>query len=197
MTLLTLAPVRMPRDPNAPITPADLLDMEGAGLYELVEGRLVEKPMGYLANKVGAKVSSRLVAYSEAGGGGDVLQEQSFQCFPHDDDLVRRPDVAFIAAARVPACLPRGHVRFAPDLAVEVISPTNTVLEMDEKLADYWSAGVPMVWIVNPDARLVRVHRPRQPILEYSGDDVLLGDPVLPGFAVAVREFWPAAVPSP
>lgn len=196
MTLLTLAPVRTPRDPNARITPADLLDMEGAGLYELVEGHLVEKPMGYLANLVAGNVTLHLKLHCRTNHAGDVLPEQSFECFPHDEDLVRRPDVAFIAAARVPASLPRGHVRFAPDLAVEVISPTNTVLEMDEKLADYWSAGVPMVWIVNPDARLVRVHRPRQPILEYSGDDVLIGDPVLPGFAVPVREFWPAVVPA-
>ncbi len=72
------------------------------------------------------------------------------------------------------------------------MSPTNTVVDLDEKLDDYRSAGVRMVWVISPEARVVRVHQPGQPIVEVRGDEVLRGDPVLPGFAVAVREFWPA-----
>ena len=73
----------------------------------------------------------------------------------------------------------------APDIAIEMLSPTNTAYEMDEKSNDHWSAGVPPVWVVNPEARSVRIHRRGQPIAE------LCGGPVLPGFAVPVRELWP------
>ena len=166
------------------------------GLYELVNGVLVEKAMGYVANYVAGEVTLHLKLYCRQANAGHVLPEQSLCCFPHDPDLVRRPDGAFIAAARVPATFPTGNVPFPPDLAVEVISPTNTVYEVDEELADYWSAGVRMVWTINPAARIARVHQPRQPITEYAGDDVLRGDPLLAGFEMPLPQIWPSPSPA-
>ena len=65
-----------------------------------------------------------------------------YQCFPHAPELVRRPDVSFIRAGRLPGDeLPKGHVRIAPDLAVEVVSPRDLAPKLDEKLEDYQKAG--------------------------------------------------------
>ena len=197
MTLMTAPPALA--DPAAftpSPTPDDVPALEAEGLYELVGGQLVEKVMGYVANYVAGEVTFHLKLYCRQTNAGHVLPEQSFCCFPHDPDLVRRPDVAFVAAARVPAVFPTGNVPFSPDLAVEVISPTNTVYEVDEKLADYWSAGVRMVWTINPAARLARVHQPRQPILEYAGNDVLRGDPLLAGFELPLTQIWLSPAPA-
>ena len=192
MTLMTAPPILAdPAEVTRP-TPNDVPALESRGLYELVNGLLVEKAMGYVANYVAGEVTVSLKLHCRETNAGHVLPEQSFRCFPQDPDLVRRPDVAFITAARVPPVFPTGNVPFAPDLAVEVISPTNTVYEVDAKLADYWSAGVRMVWTINPAARIARVHQPRQPIVEYGGDDVLRGDPLLPGFRMPLPPIWPS-----
>ena len=116
---------------------------------------------------------------------------QTFQCFPSDPDQIRRPDVAFLIAARVPRPWPTGHLRLRPDLAVEVLSPNDVAVDLELKLDDYRSAGVPMVWVVVPDVRLVRVHPLGGPIVELRPGDTLAGGDVLPGFAVPVADLFP------
>lgn len=172
-----------------PVAPDDLLKMGRDRPYELVDGELVEKPpMGYLAGKVAGRLYRRLGDHIEAHGLGEVVFEVSFRCFPGKPDQVRRPDIAFIASARLGQIPGEGHVPIRPDLAVEIVSPGDHVYDLDEKLVDYRSAGVPLVWVVNPDARTVRVFRPGRPIDELGDDDTLTGDAVVPGFAVAIRD---------
>lgn len=128
------------------------------------------------------------MAWSDTGGGGEVYAEQTFRCFPNDSDLLRRPDVAFISSGRIGRVEETGHVSIAPDLAVEVISPNDTIDELEEKISEYLAAGVKAVWAVNPKFRWVRVHRPRQPLIELRENDVLADQEVLPGFSVIVRD---------
>ena len=170
------------------LSPDDLLSKEDAGLFELVDGRLVEK-MGYDASRTAGEVTFRLKLHLRDHGGGDVLPEQSFRCFP-DADQVRRPDVAFIAAGRTPDPLPAGHVAVVPDLAVEVVSPNDEVDELELQLADYRSAAVPLVWVVIRAVRLVRVFPRGGPNLELGFGDTLDGGTVLPGFAVAMADLF-------
>jgi Uma2 family endonuclease len=79
-----------------------------------------------------------------------------------------------------------------PDLAVEVLSRGNTDEEMDEKLRDYFASGATLVWLVDPDSRSVLVFTsPNRPAARrLSGADVLDGGPVLPGFALPVRDLF-------
>lgn len=172
----------------ARFTPEDVIRLEERGLYELVDGKLVEKAMSSLANKAAARISYWLVAWSDAGGGGEIYAEQTFRCFPSDSELVRRPDVAFISSQRIGRVEETGHVSIAPDLAVEVISPNDTIDELEEKISEYFAAGVKTVWAVNPKFRWVRVHRPGQPLLELKENDVLADPEVLPGFSVTVHD---------
>ena len=138
--------------------PEDVIRLEEQGLYELVDGRLVEKSMSSLANKSAGLIIYRLAAWCEAAG-GDVLPEQSIQCFPADPDLVRRPDVAYYGADKSARLEEVGNVTIPPDLAIEVVSPNDKVDELEEKIAEYLAAGVKAVWAVNPKFRWVRVHR--------------------------------------
>ena len=176
----------------APITryaPDDLLRLQQEGLYELVDGNLVKKPMSSDASEVAWIIGSRLFIHLTQSHAGKCYPEQTFKCFP-DSDLVRRPDLAFVAAGRVSGVNKEGHVLIAPDLAIEVVSPTDKIYDLDEKLADHRSARIPLVWVVDPKARTVWVRRIGQPSIELEETDTLTGDPVLPGFSIIVKNLF-------
>ena len=195
MTAIATATVS-PTAAPASLTPEDLLGMDG--LFELSYGRLLQKRMGAEANWTAGEITFWLKLHlRDTAAAGDVLPEQSFQCFPNDPAAVRRPDVAFVAAGRLPSPLPTGHVRARPDLAIEVTSPNDEVDELELKLVDYRAAAIPLIWVVIPAVRTVRVYRlGESAAVELRPGDTLDGGPVLPGFAVAVGDlFRPAAVP--
>ena len=108
---------------------------------------------------------------------------------------VRRPDVSFIRLGRLPnEELPEGHCPVVPDLAVEVTSPRDTHHEVAEKVEEFLSAGVALVWIVNPKTRTVLVYRKDQPTVSFLHEqDELSGEEVLPGFRCPVRDVFPPA----
>jgi Uma2 family endonuclease len=172
--------------------PQDLLDMDGDGLFELVDGELVEKEMSSLANRTAVIISTRLLNFNEQAKSGNVVYaEQSFQCFAHDPDLVRRPDVALIVASRLAAVPEEGHIPIAPDLVVEVISPNDKIYKFERKLADYREAAIPLVWEVNPKFRFIRVHYVDRAPHRLGETEILTAEPVLSGFSVLVKELLP------
>lgn len=172
-------------------TPEDLLTMPDGDRYELVDGQLVEKSMGAESDWVSARILRRIGNFVEQRTLGEVFgTETGFQCFRHDRKQVRKPDGSFIAAGRLPGTrIPKGHIRIAPDLAIEVISPNDSYLIIDAKIHEYLDAGVRLVWIINPDNRTVKVYRhdDRRPV-ELTDGDQLDGVDVLPGFSCAVSE---------
>jgi Uma2 family endonuclease len=178
---------------QARFTPEDVARLEDQGLYELVGGQLVEKSMSPLANASAGLVTFELLKWCKTGRGGTVLPEQTIQCFPADAELVRRPDVAYFGLEGSARVEETGHVTVPPDLAVEVISPNDTIDELEEKIVEYFAAGVKMVWAVHPKFRWVRIHRPGVPLSELREADTLTAEPVLPGFSVAVRDLLPQA----
>ncbi len=178
------------------LSPEELAWMNGPGRegrFEWVDGRAVKKPMSYDANWVAGRIITHLGMYLLHNPVAGVLTEQEFQCFPRKPRQVRKPDVCLILTSRVPVPHPTGYLRFVPDLAVEVVSPNDLVYNLDQKLEDYRSAGFPLVWVVNPDSRLVRVHVPGRPVEERRANDTLTCDPLLPGFAVPVDALMPVA----
>jgi Uma2 family endonuclease len=178
-------------------TPEDLLTMREGKRYELVGGQLVERNMGIESSWVGGELLARLKQHSrEKGIGWALPADAGYQCFPHEPDLVRRPDVSFVRFGRFPGeVLPKGWARIRPDLAVEVLSPNDTSYELDEKLEDYRKAGVPLVWVINPNSRTVRIHRGDNPVIYLREDDELSGEDVIPGFRCLVREILPLREP--
>lgn len=101
-----------------------------------------------------------------------------------DPDLVRCADVAFVSAARLTSGIQPGAARMAPDLAVEVRSPSDRNAKVAQKIKHYLQHGTRVVWDVDPEARTVVVHRPDALPAHLGGDDLLDGGDVLPGFAV-------------
>lgn len=177
-------------------TPEDLLALAGGKGYELVDGRLREKQVGAESSRIGTRLCSRLDRYSEENGLGIVWgADNGYQCFPHAPEMVRKPDVSFVKSGRLPGDIaPRGWVRIAPDLAVEIISPHDSAEELEGKLEDYAKAGVPLVWVIYPERRRARVFRGDGPTTVVGEEDDLTGEAILPGFRCRLREILPPRV---
>lgn len=179
------------------LTPADLLVLSEGKHYELVGGVPLARPTGMKRAWITANTSSKISEYLRRNPIGDVFGGGgSYQCFPNDPSRVCRPVVSFIRAGRLPQeQFERGHVRIAPDLAVEVISPTDLHYDVNSKLEDYFSAGIPLVWLVNPDTRTVTVYRRAgADISRLQVGDTLMGDDILPGFSCPVVDLFPPPV---
>lgn len=159
-------------------------------LCELVDGILVEKPMGYeesvlaleLARLLGNFVAGRRLGLVTGEGGMMSLAR----------GLVRIPDVAFVSYDRLPGRKPprRPIPRLAPNLAVEVLSRSNTSKEMDRKLVDYFDAGVELVWFIDPRARNVEVFTSPGSSTMLKAGQTLTGGNVVPGFKLKLRDLF-------
>lgn len=164
-------------------------------LCELIGGTLVEKAAGVdewiiTANLVTALGGFALPRKLGAVGGANCTLRMAAT------GHVRLPDVCFIAAARLPKT--REPVpTLAPDLAVEVLSESNTRLEIEQKLNEYFRSGTRLVWIVDRRSRTVEVyHTPDRPIRLLRETDQLEGEHVLPGFTVPVADLFQNVPPT-
>ena len=175
----------------------DLLAMPDGHHFELVDGQLVEKPMGWEASYVATRIAAFISQFLAANNLGWCVAEGSYQCFADDPHQIRKPDVSFLSWQRMPEERPpAGHCTIAPDLAVEVISPTNTFSEIDRKVHEYLGVGVRVVWVVNPPSQTIHIYRPGESNVRLlHADDVLTGGDVLPGFECPVHELF--ATPAP
>ncbi len=174
------------------ITPEELLHMDDAASYELVDGQLVERNVSTMSALVEGLVFAKIYGHVESMKLGLVWPGTlGIQCYPTHPKKVRRPDVSFVKAERLTAkLLETGHFPLPPDLAVEVISPGDLAHEVAEKIEEYLQAGVPMVWVVEPVLRIVDVYRKSGVNSRLREADELLGEDVLPGFKCRVSELF-------
>ena len=173
-------------------TAADVVaihDREGR-LFELVEGVLVEKAMGLRESFLASAIIECLRQFVRPRKLGIVAGEAGMMEI--SVGLVRMPDVSFISWQRLPSGkVPEEPIpKLAPDLAVEVLSVSNTLAEMKRKRKEYFKAGVSMMWIVDPRARTVTVYLSLRKFFVLTADDTLDGGEVLPGFKLPLRELF-------
>ena len=153
--------------------------------YELVEGELVTVSPGMLPhNLVRDKFAIVLRPFAEAQRLGTVVTEQAFQL---SERTVRVPHVAFVRAGRQLAT--DRPIEGAPDLAVEVVSPTNTPREIDQRISDYFAAGCQRVWVAYPEDREVYIHG-LAGVTRRRADELLEDAELLPGFSVKVSSLF-------
>jgi Uma2 family endonuclease len=159
-------------------------------LYELVDGILVEKTVGLEESVIAMKIGRLLGNFVEPRGLGLVAGEAG--TIQLDINLVRIPDVSFFSLERLPGGeIPEAPVPLlVPDLAVEVISRSNTPKEMAEKLQEYFEKGVRLVWYVRPRSRVVDVYTSPDRFTRLTASMQLDGAGVLPGFSVQVGELF-------
>lgn len=169
-----------------------LLHPAAAGQSELVRGEVrVMTPASGAHGAVAGAIFAALNAFVEARQLGLCFPDNTGFLLPGLGDTVRSPDAAFVRADRLPIeGIGSGWVGVTPDLVVEILSPSETASELDEKLRDYRVAGTRLVWVVDPAKRVVSVRAMGAPERSLSETDMLDGGEVLPGFAIAVSRLF-------
>lgn len=169
------------------VTEADLLLTPRDGRkYELVDGEIRMSPAGYRHGRVIVRLTVRLAPFVSERGLGDVLESSTGYRLPGGN--VRSPDVSFVSAARVPAGEPAGFADLAPDLAVEVLSPEDRERDVLDKVGEYLSAGVRLVWVIDPEKAIAVVFRSLTDVRRVGHDGVLDGEDVVPGFTCPLSD---------
>jgi Uma2 family endonuclease len=173
------------------MTQASAVTLDPDKLYEIVNGEPREKEMGGARHGgVGSRLIIELGAHVKAHGlGGIYGPDTSFQVGANE----RIPDVAFVAAGRIPeAGEPDGIWPFAPDLAVEVLSPNDLHEKVHAKMREYFAAGVRQVWLVSPEFKTVTLYRsPTEPSV-LTEADALTCEELFPGFRCPVADLFRA-----
>ena len=196
--------LREPRTLSPPveayISADEFWDMSNSPDYadcnsELVEGRIIDMPRpkqvhAYVATQIGVALANHVTSNDlgivYASEMGYVLARR-----PTGRDTVRGIDVSFISGERMPDTRAADWVEGAPDLAVEVLSPSNLASDINLKIRQLLDAGAQAVWIVDPATRSVQIHSP-QGFTVLREDDALSGGDILPGFSIKVADIFPA-----
>jgi len=173
------------------ITADELFAMSSKGRYELTEGRLIEmsppgSEHGLIVNTINYFVTD-FVRHKKLG---KVFAAETGFRLSRKPDTVRAPDVAFVSSARLPKPLPKGYMDLAPDLVVEVVSPSDDADDMQLKIKEWLDAGARMVCYVYPSSRQVVIYRSLRDVRVLTDADTLLGDDILPDFSLPVNEIF-------
>ncbi len=160
------------------------------GQWELIDGEPTEvNPASFRSVWIAGELYSRIREHVRKNDLGRAVAYGAGFILFEDRAIVRSPDVAFISRDRLPTMI-EGFVPLAPDLAVEVLSPSDRRADVLAKIAMYLQAGVRLVWLVDPDPKTVTVFAENQPVSVICSDGMLDGGEVLPGFTVAVSDIF-------
>ena len=176
-----------------PVTADELLAMPDDGLRrELIDGEVrVTPPPGEEHGAIAADVLLSLGDHVRRNGLGRVFAAETGYRTSSDPDTVMAPDAAFVSRERIDqVAISRGYRAGAPDLAVEVVSPGDSFVEVEAKVARWLAAGCRMVIVVNPARRAATVYRSRDDITLLTEGDVLDGGDVVPGWTLPLRELF-------
>jgi len=167
-----------------------LPDPADGSLQELVQGVVVTIPPpkgrhGVCCLRVGRLVGNFVdqhkLGHTASNDAGVILRR--------GPDTVRGPDIAYYSRTRVPE-VPDGYFEVPPDLVIEVVSPDDQHSKVQAKVRQYLKAGVAMVWLVDPDLRIVTAYRPGDRMRTSEEADTLDGEDVLPGFSCQVADLF-------
>jgi Uma2 family endonuclease len=160
--------------------------------FELIRGVIYQKMAATeLHNRIASRASSRVVIYADTHDLGLGYADGNSYVLTSEDEFI--PDGSFVSKARLPNPIPQKYP-FAPDLAIEVISPINTDNEISYKIEMYFKYGTRRAWVFYPKEKVVRVHRPsgdggvRHHVVGIDG--VLSGEDVVPGFTLPLSEIF-------
>jgi Uma2 family endonuclease len=176
-----------------PTTADELFAMPDDGFrYELVKGELIRMaPAGAEHGKVTVRITSPLFVHVDENRLGTVYAAETGFILEQDPDTVRAPDVAFVSRERLASAgATKSYAIGAPDLAVEVVSPGDTVREVEEKVRQWLVAGTRLVWVASPKMHTITVYQSLADIVVLTEKDILDGGDVVPGFSLAVAKIF-------
>ena len=182
------------------ISPEEFLRMPDQKGFELIDGEPVprhgedgEVRVSVLSSWVGTNLARLIGNHVEATRGGWVFgSDNGFLCFPDRPKTLRRPDVSFVRSDRMTwDQVSEGWLRMAPDLIVEVVSPNDKARDVETKIDMFFKAGVPLIWVVYPEVRTVRILRGDGSTSMLRDGDELSGERIVPGFVCPVSSIFP------
>ena len=176
-----------------PVTAEELLRLPDDGFrYELVAGELRRMPpAGHNHGRVGMELAVPLGQYVKSRNLGSVYLAETGFLLQREPDTVRAPDVAFVRRERVEQIgAATGYWPGAPDLAVEITSPGDTISEVEEKVEEWLRHGTRLVWVVSPKLRTVTVYRALTDIEILTEKDTLDGGEIVPGVRIEIAELF-------
>ncbi|MEX2236103.1 MAG: Uma2 family endonuclease [Dehalococcoidia bacterium] len=177
------------------LTAEDLQTMPDDGQrYELVKGELRAMPPAFGNHgRVAGRITRLINAFDPEGRLGEAFLADTGFKVETQPDSVRAPDIAYVIAGRADEADESAYPAMAPDLAVEVLSASNSASEMAEKVEQFLAAGCRLVWLVNRIRRTVTVWVPGETARVLHEDDEIDGGDVIPGFRCRVADFFPPA----
>ncbi len=173
------------------ITGEELHAMGDIGPCELIEGRIIPmSPAGISHGIYEMNFALALRRFADEHDLGVVATGEVGIYTRRDPDSVRGADVVFISHERDQLRASAGFLDVAPELVVEIISPDDKWSDVIEKLREYFAVGVKLVWVADPELRSVLAYRSLTDVREFTADDDLVSDDVLPGFRVNVADLF-------
>lgn len=166
-------------------------------LFEVIKGKRVDKPIGLVENLISSLLAGLLGPFCREKQLGRVVVETMFSIPGSGND--RRPDVAFVSHRTWPMNRPVPRVNawaIAPDLAVEVISPTDRTFDVMAKVQEYFNGGVLQVWQIYSNVEQVWIFDSPHSVRILTRSEELAGDPLLPGFRLKLAELFPLTEPA-
>jgi len=168
--------------------------MEDIERYEVIDGvRVEQEPMGAFESVLASWLCHLINSFAAGKKLGLAVSETLFM-LNAARNLQRRPDVAFVSYARWPAPVVAREAAWsvAPDLAVEIVSPTNLAEEIDRKITHYFQAEVRLVWVFYPESGRIYVYQSPTHVSILERTDTLDGGDVLPGFRLPIAQVYEA-----
>ncbi|ODS30021.1 MAG: hypothetical protein SCARUB_04876 [Candidatus Scalindua rubra] len=158
--------------------------------YELVKGKLKMNPAGFEHESIGLRLGGALERFVRENKLGIVCGSSAGYWMKSGN--FRSPDVSFVGKDRLKGFkrLPKGFLKGAPNLAVEILSPSDTVEELHEKVVEYFDNGSQLVWVVNPEEQIVLVYHSQQPEKLLRKGDNLDGENIVSGFSLPVSDLF-------
>jgi Uma2 family endonuclease len=177
--------------PERRITGEELYRMGDIGPAELVKGRIVRQmPTGHPHGFIESLLVFFLLSFIREHKIGRVLTGEVGIYTQREPDTIRAADIVFISNERYQQASPTGYLDVAPELVVEIMSPSNTWSEAHEKLADYFAIGVQVVWMVDPQLEQIHVYRAPDQVTLLHKADTLRDEELLPGFEIKLTEIF-------
>ena len=180
-----------PKHRTRRITGDELLAMGDIGPCELIEGRIVPMtPTGSEHGVIESNLSRHLGNFVADKKLGKVMNGEVGIFTRRRPDSVRGADIAFVSRERLADRPAKGFLTVAPELVVEIVSPSDRWQEMRQKIEEYFAIGVQRVWIVEPDNRDVLVYSASTEMRKLGEGDLLTGEGVLEGFSLPVAQLF-------
>jgi Uma2 family endonuclease len=176
-----------------PVTADELQEMQDdTHRYELVKGELrMAPPPGSEHGEITMNLAAPLHQHVKSKKLGVVYAAETGFKLESDPDTVRAPDIAFVREERVQQAGPStGYLSGAPDLVVEVLSPSDRTIEVEDKVAAWLGGGAQLVWVVSPKLHTVTVYRSLTDIVTLTKKDTLDGGNVVPGFQLLISQIF-------